>query len=107
MTSDLRDRIASLSPEKRALLESKLMKQAGPGDHGQVIARRDPSLPCRLSFAQERLWFLDQLEPGTPLYHIASVVRLTGDLNVDALREALGAMVGRHQVLRTTIASAD
>ncbi|MDQ6762953.1 MAG: condensation domain-containing protein, partial [Bacteroidota bacterium] len=53
-----------------------------------------------LSFSQERLWFIDQLE-GSVGYHIPSVLRLTGALNKDALRSALQEIVNRHEVLRT------
>ncbi len=55
-----------------------------------------------LSFAQERLWFLDQLEPGSALYAIPHTARLTGPLNLKALEQALQAVVARHDVLRTT-----
>ena len=65
---------ASLSPdEKRALLERLLREKA----------RRSKSFP--LSFAQERLWFLNQLEPGSPFYNVPVAVRLTGRLSIPAL----------------------
>jgi amino acid adenylation domain-containing protein/FkbH-like protein len=56
---------------------------------------------ARASFGQERLWFLDQLHPGTALYNIPIRVRLTGRLNFNALREAFNALVARHETLRT------
>ncbi len=59
-----------------------------------------------LSFAQERLWFLDRLEPGSPLYNIPAAVRLRGRLDATALTVALGEITRRHQALRTVFAEA-
>src|SRR5262249_51910659 len=64
---------------------------------------RDGELP--LSFAQQRLWFLDQWQPGIPLYNIPAAVRLTGPLNTAALERSLREIVRRHEVLRTTFAT--
>ncbi|MFT3774240.1 MAG: amino acid adenylation domain-containing protein [Minicystis sp.] len=60
-----------------------------------------------LSFAQERLWVLDQLEPGDPTYVILRAVRLRGPLDRDALSRSLDEIVRRHEVLRTTITTVD
>ncbi len=54
------------------------------------------------SFAQQRLWFLDRWEPGSPYYNIPAPMRLTGQLNVAALEQSLNEIVRRHQTLRTT-----
>jgi hypothetical protein len=54
-----------------------------------------------LSFAQQRLWFLDQLEPGNPFYNCPSAVRMIGKLNVGALEQTLREIVKRHETLRT------
>ncbi|MGH7581318.1 MAG: non-ribosomal peptide synthetase, partial [Gemmatimonadales bacterium] len=59
--------------------------------------------PAPLSFAQQRLWFLEQLYPGTPLHNISRPIRLTGTLDTAALERALDAIVARHEALRTTI----
>ncbi|MEP0883299.1 amino acid adenylation domain-containing protein [Trichocoleus sp. ST-U3] len=59
------------------------------------------------SFAQARLWFLDQFEPGSPFYNIPAAVRLTGKLNIAALEQSLNEMVQRHEALRTTFAVED
>jgi hypothetical protein len=56
-----------------------------------------------LSFAQERLWFLERLEPGQSAYHIPAPVRLRGPLEVWALERALGALLARHESLRTVL----
>ncbi|HEX2081842.1 MAG TPA: amino acid adenylation domain-containing protein, partial [Longimicrobium sp.] len=63
--------------------------------------------PLALSFAQERLWFLDRLEPGSPLYNVPAALRLAGELDVGALERALGEIVRRHEVLRTVFAEVD
>jgi amino acid adenylation domain-containing protein len=64
---------------------------------------RDTDLP--LSFAQQRLWFLDQLEPGNPAFGVPITVRLTGPLNVPALSQSLNEIVRRHESLRTSFPS--
>ncbi len=61
---------------------------------------REGDLP--LSFAQQRLWFLDQLEPHSHVYNVPEAVRLSGPLDVGALEKSLGALVLRHESLRTT-----
>src|SRR6266496_3828314 len=65
-----------------------------------VKVPRDRPLP--LSFAQQRLWVLDQIEPNNPLYNIPRTIRLIGDLNVRALVDALNEIVRRHESQRTT-----
>jgi amino acid adenylation domain-containing protein/non-ribosomal peptide synthase protein (TIGR01720 family) len=59
--------------------------------------------PLPLSFAQQRLWFLEQMEPGSARYNIAWAVRITGPLNVEALEQSLNRIMERHEVLRTSI----
>ncbi len=64
---------------------------------------RSGALP--LSFAQQRLWFINQLDPGNPLYNIPQMYRLHGTLNQDALEKAINEIVRRHEALRTTFRS--
>jgi amino acid adenylation domain-containing protein len=68
-----------------------------------VPVPRDGALP--LSFAQERLWFLDQMEPGSTAYNVPSVLRLVGALDAAAMERALGELISRHESLRTVFAT--
>ncbi|HLO02229.1 MAG TPA: amino acid adenylation domain-containing protein [Symbiobacteriaceae bacterium] len=68
-------------------------------------APRNGDLP--LTFQQQRLWFIDQLQPGSALYNIPIVVRLSGALNAGALKLSLNAIVQRHESLRTTFTGRD
>ncbi|ARU62659.1 hypothetical protein CBW65_18025 [Tumebacillus avium] len=60
-----------------------------------------------LSFAQQRMWLIDQLDPGSPLYNMPMVMRLTGKLNVQALEKSYNEMIFRHESLRTVFALQD
>ena len=80
-----------------------------PGDAGApplVPVPRDGS-PLPLSFAQQRLWFIEQLEPGSTAYHMPSVLRLRGPLDARVLERALGEVVRRHEALRTTFGESE
>ncbi len=68
----------------------------------EVIPRRLERGSAPLSFAQQRLWFLDQLVPGSPFYNIPTAVRLTGQLDVTTLERSLDEIIRRHEALRTT-----
>src|SRR5439155_26833151 len=70
-----------------------------------VAVSRQQDLP--LSFAQQRLWFLDQLEPGSVAYTIPEAVRLIGTLHLEALERSLNEIVRRHEVLRTSFVLID
>lgn len=79
---------APLSPERQELLR-------------RMRAKRRAAEAARLSFAQERFWFLEQLQPGTAEYHITVATRARGKLRFDALRAALAALTDLHPGLRT------
>ena len=98
------DRLAGLSAaEKARLLELLREKKQGAGR--STLARRDPALdPPPLSFAQQRLWFLDRLRPNDSAYNIPSSLAAEGPLDVPAFHRALQSVVARHEALRTTFA---
>ncbi|MGW5053661.1 non-ribosomal peptide synthase/polyketide synthase [Actinokineospora sp. NPDC004072] len=73
----------------------------------QAIPRADRAAALPLSFNQQRLWFLDQFEPGGTEYLTRFAVRITGPLDVDALRAAFTGLVARHEALRTTLRAVD
>ncbi len=81
-------------------VEAALRAAAGLESPPIKPAPRDGELP--LSFAQQRLWFLDQLAPANLFYNIPMAVRLTGRLDVEALERSLNEILRRHEVLRTT-----
>ncbi|MEP7121256.1 MAG: amino acid adenylation domain-containing protein [Byssovorax sp.] len=74
----------------------------GEGLEAPPITRMPRSAALRLSFAQERLWFLDQLEPGSSFYNVPSATHLAGPFDASAMTRAFREVVRRHEVLRTT-----
>src|SRR5687767_10053832 len=100
--SDLPRRFLDLSPKTRALLELMLREEGVSSPSTRQIPRRAETGPAPLSFSQERLWFLDQLEPGLPTFNIPKALRLQGALDVPALQQSISEIVRRHEVLRTT-----
>lgn len=79
----------------------------GAGTDMQPIPRRDQTLPCPLSLAQERIWFMEQMKSGEPTYNEGEAVRLKGKLDADVLEQAFNAVVARHEILRSTIETTD
>ncbi len=92
------DRLAGLSPAKRALFERRLREAAASNE---AIPRKTRTGPSPLSSAQQRIWMIDQLTPGTLAYNVPRAMRLRGAIDEDALQRALGAIVARHEILRT------
>ncbi|HEX6289410.1 MAG TPA: amino acid adenylation domain-containing protein [Herpetosiphonaceae bacterium] len=109
--SDLAKLLADLSPEQQELFRRRLhrLNQETRADSRPPIrpqSRETNMFP--LSFSQQRLWFLDQLEPGNPFYNEPLLaIRLSGPLDLLALQQALDAIMRRHEVVRTTFALVD
>jgi amino acid adenylation domain-containing protein len=100
------DRLAGLSREQRALLFEQIRRRkekeraAAPPD--RIPRRPADAGPLPLSFAQERLWFIDRLEPGLTAYNIPLALRIMGETSPGILAALLGEVVRRHEALRTT-----
>ncbi|MBK4215982.1 amino acid adenylation domain-containing protein [Paracoccus caeni] len=91
------DQLARLSPEQRALLLRRMAsRKAETG-----IPRRPDDGPAPLSFAQRRLWFVQQLNPDSAAYNMMNVLRLRGPLNVTAMQRAFETLTDRHHALRS------
>ncbi|HEU5086649.1 MAG TPA: condensation domain-containing protein, partial [Roseiflexaceae bacterium] len=102
MNSDgLAQRRARLTPEQRERLAQRLALAGTSARHESAIPRRNPAVPALLSYAQQRHWFLWQLEPLSTAYHLNGALRLTGTLDIEALRSSFEALVMRHESLRT------
>ena len=102
LTGDLREELGRRKPELLRLL-SWSRRAARSVEQRLEAVDRDQPLP--LSWAQQRLWFLDQLEPGSSAYNISWTVRLRGELQIDALQSAVDKLVMRHETLRTRFPS--
>src|SRR5205085_1700998 len=93
--------VAAMAREAEQRQRSGETSEVGP------LVRRGSGGELALSFAQQRLWFIDQLEPGSAAYNIPSAVRLRGRLDEQALQRSLNEIVRRHEVLRTSFPSQD
>ncbi|MGV6477761.1 condensation domain-containing protein, partial [Azotobacter vinelandii] len=99
---ELLDSVKLLSPKERKALAT-LLKRQGVNLYGVTpIFKREPGEQPVLSYAQQRQWFLWQLEPGSAAYHIPAALRLKGALDIEALRRSFEALIRRHESLRTT-----
>ncbi|MFL6192561.1 MAG: amino acid adenylation domain-containing protein, partial [Thermoanaerobaculia bacterium] len=87
-------------------IQNRQLQSAGAAVPPLRLAPRGGEARPPLSFAQQRLWFLDQLEPGSPLYNIPAIFRTAGPLDAGALAGALETIVRRHDTLRTCFAKA-
>jgi len=93
----------ALSVERQAWLEKRLRGEMPNNAISSTgIPRRSPDQPVLLSFAQQRLWFLDQLMPKNPAYNEQIVIPIRFDVNPDILQRSLNEIIRRHEILRTT-----
>ncbi|HXI02797.1 MAG TPA: condensation domain-containing protein, partial [Candidatus Saccharimonadales bacterium] len=107
---DLTDRLAALSPAQRELLEARLRKKGLTAPRSGVIRPipgRETMEYFPASLDQERLWFIDQMEPGNPAYNIHTSTRLFGHIDAGLMRRAVNACIARHEILRTTFRVVD
>ena len=102
LTSSLSSQLAERKPEIIAFLNRVNLASKS---RQTISLDRTENIP--LSFAQQRLWFLDQMEPGNPLYNIAGAVRLKGSLDIAAFEQSFNEIVRRHEALRTTFQTID
>jgi len=89
--------------QRLAQARANLPIEASRADCSSVIHPQPKGTQPQLSFTQERIWFLEQLEPGTAVYHRALYLRLFGPLDAPALERALRALIERHAPLRTVV----
>jgi amino acid adenylation domain-containing protein len=102
--------IEELSPEQLELLQlrlNSLNKTAPEPSPAHILPRDKDSAPSPLSFNEQRLWFLEQLDPGTATYNIPMAMRVVGRLDVAVLGQSLNEIVRRHEVLRTTFTTVE
>jgi hypothetical protein len=106
--SDVAARIAALPLDQRSALLRELRKRQDGGTTDAIPRLARPELALfPLSFAQERVWFLEQFEAGTAAHNMPIVLALDGELDLTALQRALDLLVSRHDALRTTLVRRD
>ncbi|MCC6606157.1 MAG: amino acid adenylation domain-containing protein [Anaerolineae bacterium] len=98
---EIQKQIEKLSPQKRALLEAMLRQREQTRESKQAIPRRPDQAQVPLSYVQQRLWVLDQLQPGNPAYNLAVPLRIRGQYQTGALSHSLEQLIQRHEILRT------
>ncbi len=106
-TDEIIKRRSNLSPAKRAILEKRLRGEHQSDTKQIVIPRRTQQSPVPLSAPQQRLWFLQQLEPQSSVYNEFACIQLKGILNFAALEKSFNEIVKRHESLRTSFETLD
>ncbi|MEH2342111.1 MAG: amino acid adenylation domain-containing protein [Nostoc sp.] len=98
---EISKRRSKLSLVQQEFLKKRLQGEIHSDFQLEVIPRRSQISPAPLSFAQQRLWFLAQLEPNSPFYNIPGAVRLQGQLDLGALQQSFNEIISRHEALRS------
>ncbi|NEQ98925.1 MAG: hypothetical protein F6K30_19765, partial [Cyanothece sp. SIO2G6] len=116
-TADQFSTVANLSVEQKRQLLAQLLAKKKQGQHQDlqdtsttVAQASQPPKASQffpVSFAQQRLWFIEQLQPGSTAYHLPAAFRVTGTLNVIALEASFNTLIQRHEILRTRITTVD
>ena len=94
-----------LSDKRQALLEALLREEGVAASKTERIPPRTGDAEIPLSFAQQRLWFLDKFAPGNTAYNIHDALSISGPLNIEALKRSLNEIIRRHEALRTNFSS--
>src|SRR5213082_920688 len=107
MNGTLVQRLEGLSPSKRALLEKRFGKRLPKPDNHFIVTRRPDRSVAPVSFNQEGLLFMEQLDPGTAKYNVFDAIRVKGHFDAAPIRQALDQIVARHEALRTVFTNTD
>ncbi|MGH9398363.1 MAG: non-ribosomal peptide synthetase [Terriglobia bacterium] len=99
------ERLLNLPRQKRELLERMILERAE--NSSRIVRRPKPMSNVPASYGQNRIWFLDQLEPGLPLYQISSALPVQSAPDAGVFERSLNALVERHEALRTTFSEVD
>ena len=105
--ADLKNRLKNLSPEQKALLEKKLREKAIKKSEEDKIQIRENVNEYPMSSAQERLWFLNQLNHDSSFYNMPAALKINGNLNIIALEDSLKIIFNRHEVLKSVFINTD
>jgi len=101
--------VGDIAPDKLDLLIRKLQQKKAPAERasGRIQRRPRPEEPVPLAFGQQQLWFLEQMEPGTPVYNLPAAIQCEGLLRPALLERCLAEIERRHEILRTRFAVVD
>ncbi|MER2513276.1 MAG: non-ribosomal peptide synthase/polyketide synthase [Nitrosomonas ureae] len=99
--NDLAQRRARLTPEQQQRLKQRLQANSNRTHQTLNVSRRQAGETAHVSYAQQRHWFLWQLDPQSTAYHLGGVLRLIGKLDIEALQASFRTLITRHESLRT------